>query len=98
AAAGRRSLAGDEADHGLAHLFTDKRSRLLLGIAADFTNHHNGKRFGIVVEHANGVEERSADDGIAADADARGLADIELGELADGFVSKRPAAADHAHV
>ena len=55
-------------------------------------------RFGIVVEQANGVEKRRADDGIAADADAGGLADTELGELAHGFVGKRAAAADDADV
>jgi hypothetical protein len=29
-----------------------------------------------------------SDDGVAADADAGGLADPELGELSDGFVSQ----------
>ncbi len=42
--------------------------------------------------------ERSADDGVAADADAGGLADAEFGELVDGFVGERAAAADDADV
>src|SRR5271168_4306874 len=39
-----------------------------------------------------------ADDGIAADADASGLADAEAGQLVDRFVSERAAAADDADV
>src|SRR5229473_4616946 len=45
-----------------------------------------------------GGGERGADDGIAADADAGGLADAELRQLMDGFVGQRAAAADDADV
>src|SRR5206468_9945216 len=37
-------------------------------------------------------------DGIAADADAGGLADAEHSELMDGLVSERPAATDYSNV
>ena len=41
---------------------------------------------------------RRADDGIAADADASGLADAEMRQLVDSFVGQRAAAADDADV
>src|SRR5712664_3582262 len=68
------------------------------GFAADFANQNDGMRFRIGVEELNGVEERGADDGIAADADASGLADAELRQLMDGFVGQRAAAADDANI
>jgi len=71
-------LAGDEADDGLLHVGLDPLRGALFGVAADFADHNDGVRVRIVVEKLNGVEERSADDGIAADADAGGLADAEL--------------------
>ncbi len=98
AAAWRRGLAGDEADDGLAHVRADELGGLLLGVAADLADHDDGVRVGVIVEKANGIEERRADDGIAADADAGGLADAEMRELADGFVGQRAAAADDADV
>src|SRR5204863_389049 len=52
----------------------------------------------IIVEKLDGVQERGADDGITADADAGGLADAELRQLMDGFVGERAAAADDADV
>ena len=85
---GGRRLAGDEADHGLAHMLANELRGLLLGIAADLADHDDGVRVGVVIEQANGIEERRADDGIAADADAGGLADAEVRELADGFVGQ----------
>src|SRR5262249_56071201 len=60
----------------------------LFGVAADFANHDDGVRVGILVEELDRVEESGADDGIAADADAGGLADPETGELVDGFVGE----------
>jgi len=53
---------------------------------------------GSLLKKLDGVEERRADDGIAADADAGGLADAELRQLMDGFVGQRAAAADDADV
>ena len=42
------------------------------------------------------VDERSADDRIAAEADAGALAEAEVRELPDGFVGERAAAAHDA--
>ena len=98
AAAGRRGLPGDEADHRLLHVFLDEFRGDFFGVAADFADHDDGVGVGIVVEEADGIEERGADDGIAADADAGGLADAEARELADGFVGERAAAADDADI
>src|SRR5438270_1238351 len=74
---GRRGLSRNEADDGLAHASANEFRRLLLGIPTNFANHDNGMRVRIVVEEANGIEERSADDGIAADTDAGRLADAQ---------------------
>src|SRR5712664_116282 len=98
-AASRRSgLAGDEADDGLLHVGLDPFRGALFGVAADFANQDDGVRVRIVVEKLDGVEERRTDDGIAADANAGGLADAELRQLMNGFVGQRAAAADDADV
>src|SRR5712691_927035 len=93
AAARRSGLAGNEADHGFPHVRFDEFRSAFFGIAADFADHHDGVRIGIVVEETDRVKERCADDGIAADADAGGLADTETRELVHGFVGQRAAAA-----
>src|SRR5216684_4984108 len=98
-AAPRRSgLTGDEADDGLLHVGLDPLGGALFGVAADFADQNDGVRVRIVVEKLDGVEKRGADDGIATDADAGGLADAELRQLMDGFVGQRAAAADDADV
>src|SRR5712692_3360595 len=98
-AASRRSgLAGDEADDGLLHVDLDPLRGALFGVAADFADQNDGVRVRIIVEKLDGIEERCADDGIAADADAGGLADGELRQLMDGFVGERAAAADDADI
>src|SRR4029077_2478970 len=98
AASRRRGLSSDESDDGLLHMFLDERSGDFFGIAAAFADYHDYLCARIVVEHAHGVEEIRADDRIAANADACGLSDAELGELVHGFVSQRAAAADDADV
>src|SRR5580704_17620631 len=97
-AARRRGLSGDKADYRLAHLSANEFRGLLLGISANFADHDDGVGIGVIVEKPNGIEERSANDGVATDADARGLADSEMRELADRLVSQCAAAAHHAHV
>ena len=49
---------------------------LLFGVAADFADHHDGVGVGVFVEELDGVGVGGADDGVAADADAGGLADL----------------------
>src|SRR5713226_2101645 len=98
AAARRSGLAGDEADHGFPHVRFDEFCSAFFGIAADFADHHDGVRIGIVVEEADRVKERCADDGIASNADAGGLADTETRELVHRFVGQRAAAAHQSDV
>src|SRR2546429_5370819 len=98
-AASRRSgLPGDETDDRLLHVGLDPFGGALFGVAADFADQNNGVRVRIVGEKLDGVEKCRANDGIAADANARGLADAELRQLMDGFVGERAAAADDANV
>jgi len=67
-------------------------------LPADFADQNDGVGVRIIVEKLDGIEKRSADYGIAADADAGGLADSELRQLMDGFVGQGAAAADDADV
>src|SRR5882724_2184253 len=92
ALARRRRDAGDEADDGLLHVRLHPARGILLVRAADLAHHDH--RFGlrVVVEHLQNVDVLDAVDRIAADADAGGLAEAELGELADGFISERAGA------
>ena len=53
---------------------------------------------GIGVEEFDDVEVRGAINGIAANADARGLADVLRGELKDGLVGERAGTGDDADV
>src|SRR5216684_3305644 len=98
AAAWRRGLAGDEANDGLLYAGLDPLRGALFGVAADFADQNNGVRVRVVVEKLDGVEEGRADNGVAADADAGGLADAQFGELMHGFVCERAAAADYADI
>ncbi len=98
AAAGGRGLSGDETDHRLLHVFLYIRGGQLFGVAADFADHDDGVGVGVVVEELDGVGVGGADDGVASDADTGRLADVEIRQLADGFVGKCAGARDHAHV
>ena len=51
---------------------------------------------GVAVEHAQGFDLLGADDWVAADADAGGLADPGAGELVDGLVDEGAGAGDDA--
>ena len=59
-------------------------------------DHQDGFGLRIVLEHLQEVDERGADDRIAAQADAGRLPQPQIGELPDGFVGERAAAADDA--
>ena len=96
AAARRRGLSGDEADDRLLHVLLDELGRGLFGRAADLADHDDGFGFGIVVEQAQRIDVRGADDGIAADADGRRLADAALRELVHGLIGQRARARDDA--
>jgi len=67
------------------------------GVAADFADHNDGVRVRIFAEEPDGVEERRADEGIAADADAGGLA-MRAASIDGRLRSQRAAAADDADI
>ena len=98
AAARRRGLAGDEADHRLPDVCFDVGGRGLFRRAADLADHDDGVRVGIFVEQLERVDERRSDDRIAADADTGRLADAEAGQLTDRFIRQRARARHDAHV
>ena len=98
APARRRGRAGDEPGDRLFAVLPDPFRRFFLRAAADFANHDDAVRVGIVVEHFNDLEMRCSIDRVAADADARGLPCPAAGELPDCFVGERAAARDDADV
>src|SRR5437764_12835466 len=93
-AAWRRGLAGDEADDRLLELPADEARRLLLRRPADLADHDHG--FGVLVgcEQPEGIDERGANERIAANPNARRLAEAEASELMDGFIGERAAFGD----
>src|SRR5881396_3490283 len=74
-AAGWSGGAGDEAGDGFAAAFLDPRGGFFLFGAADLADYDDAVRLRVVVEHFDDVQVGRAVDGIAANADARGLAD-----------------------
>mmetsp|Transcript_44063 Transcript_44063/g.58469 ORF Transcript_44063/g.58469 Transcript_44063/m.58469 type:complete len:225 (+) Transcript_44063:274-948(+) len=97
AAAGGRSLAGDEADDGQVAVVVgaEPLSGLLLGLAADLTNHDDTFSLGIVDELGEHVNEVGAVEGVATDADNSRLAETLRGRLVDGLVGEGARAGDH---
>src|SRR5688572_8231785 len=94
----RRCLSGNERHYRLLHVPPDVLRRLLLRVAADLADQHNGFGLGIAIEQLQRVHEIRADDGIAADADGRRLPDAALRELVHGFVGQRARARDDADI
>lgn len=88
----RRGLAADESNDGLFDMGLDVFGGFFFGAASDFTNHNNGVGIRVVVEQLDGVFLRRADNRIAADANAGGLADPQAGQLADSFIRQCAAA------
>src|SRR6185295_14809137 len=92
----RRRLAGDEHGDGLRHVRLDERRRVLLGGAADLADQYHALGARIVLVEAQHVDETGTDDRVAADADARRLADPELRQLVYRLVRERAAPRHHA--
>src|SRR3984957_4040682 len=86
AATWRRGLPGNQSHDGFVHVVFDVSGSLFFGVAADFADHNDGLRFGVFVEELDRVDMRGTDDRIAANSDARGLADPQLRQLMYGFV------------
>ena len=88
--AGRGRSAADETDQGLLfHLALDVFSRLLLGRAADLSDHDHAMRVRVAIIGLKHVDEAGAVDRIPPDAHAGALSDAQTGQLIDGFVGQR---------
>src|SRR5258706_8873258 len=96
ALARRRGNAGDEADHRLLHVGLDPLRGVLLIGAADLAHHDDCFGLRVVVEHLQHVDVLDAVDRVSADADAGGLPEAEVHELADRLVGERARALHHA--
>src|SRR3954447_9217867 len=67
---------GDVPDHGLGDVGLDELGSALLGIATDLADHDDGVGLRVVLEGAQAVDVRRADDGVATDADTGREADV----------------------
>src|ERR1700688_3295270 len=90
-------LAGDEADHRLLDVSLDVGGGRFFRGASDFTDQDDGLSFRVLIEQFERVDVGGSNDGIAADADRRRLADPALGELIDSLVSEGPGAGNNAY-
>ena len=87
----RRRPAGDERDlRHVAEVLGGPGRGLLLGRAADLADQDDRVGVGVRGEQLEDVEERRADDRVAADPDARRLADARVGHRLDRLVGQRP--------
>ena len=96
--AGRRGEAGDVGDDRLRHLRLDEVGGLLLLVAADLADHHDVLGLRVGLEPLEDVDERRADDRVAADADDRRVAEAHLRQLVPDLVGQRARARDEADV
>ena len=62
---------------GFLKLRLDPGGGFLLGAAADLADHDDGLGVGVLREQLQDVDERRADERVAADADARGLPEAQ---------------------
>src|SRR5690348_6958428 len=97
-AAGGSGGTGNEPGDRFPAMFLDPGGGFLFGGAADLADHDHAVGVGIGVEHFDDVEVGGAINGIAADADAGGLADAAAGELPNGLVGQSAATRDDADV
>jgi len=90
AAAGRSSLAGNEADNGQVAgvVFLEPGSSLFLGLTANLTNHYDALGLGVNNEAAEHVNEVSSVERIATNANDGGLTETLGGGLVDGLVGQ----------
>src|SRR3569623_429589 len=96
ALAGRRSDAGDEADHRLFHVVLDPVSGIGFVGPADFTDHDDGIGLRVVIEHFHDVDVLQSVDRIAADANRGRLSQSQCGQLAYCLIGQRAGTRDHA--
>ena len=86
AAAGRSGGACDEGGDGFFAVGLDPFCGFFFAGAADFADEDEGVGVRVVVEEFGAVGVGEPVDGVAADADAGGLAEAAAAELPDGFV------------
>src|SRR5271165_1640164 len=96
AASRRCSLSRNKAHYRLLHMLLDVLGSGFFCRSADFTNEDDGFGFWVFVQQRERVDMCCPDDGIAADANGRRLADAALRELVDGLVSKGSGTRDDA--
>src|SRR6185312_10180071 len=84
---GRSRTAADERDRGLVgEMLFDERGSVFFVGAADLAADDERVCLRIVGELPQAVDESRPDDGIAADADARRLAQTRFGQVVDDLV------------
>ena len=96
--AGRRRAARDKSHYRLLDVSLDKGRGLFFRRAADFSDHHDAVRVGVIIEEPQGVNEGCANDGVAADSDAGRLPNAQRSELAHRFVGQGAAPRYHSHM
>src|SRR5262249_21683442 len=84
----RRSLAGNERNHRLAHVLLYELRGFFFSSTPDFPNHDDCPGCGIPVEQPQHLDKASPNNGVSADSNTTGLASAELGQLVNGFVSQ----------
>src|SRR4051812_12969729 len=94
----RCGLPADETNNRFLHVLFDIGCRFFFCRSADLANHDNAMCIGIFVEETDSVDEVCADDRIAPDTDARGLADLALRQLSHSFIGQSSASGDHSDV
>ena len=98
ALARRRALPNNQRRDGLCELWTaDVLGGLLLPRASNLPDHHNSVRVRVVLEHLQNIDEGRAVHRVAADADACGLPDSQVGQLPYCLVGQRARSGDDSH-
>jgi len=82
----RRSAPSDEPDDGFLHVCGNVLRCFFFGASANFSYHHNGIRILVCIKQLNSINKPCPDNRVAADSDARRLADTALGKLPHCFV------------
>src|SRR5258708_40197825 len=92
-----RGQSGYIANHRLSHVFLDPLRRFRFLGPADFADHDDGLRVRILLEQHQVIEEGTAVDRVAANANAGGDADAERLHLRAGLVAQCAGARDDAN-
>src|SRR5579875_447819 len=92
----RGGATGNEGYNRLGHPRFDELGGVLFVAATDLATHHDGLRPWVLLKELEVIDEGRADDGVAPDADATGLADTGLGKQRNDFVGECARARDEA--